>query len=210
MNLAIECQCGKVKGIVKDTDSSTGPRIICLCDDCQAAAHWLGNAQRELDANGGTDITPILPSQVMITTGLSHLKSFLLTEKGSLRWYTECCRSALGNTDRQGKVPYVGFKSNRLRNPEGRLEDALGPIIGYIQGKYGIPPLPPGTPKSFSLATMFPYIGFMVKGYFKSAGRPHPLFTTDHKPISEPYILTPVERENLRKYCGPRPKALHS
>ena len=55
-DLLLACACGRVSGLVSGASASTGTRAVCYCDDCQAFARHLGDADRVLDANGGTEV----------------------------------------------------------------------------------------------------------------------------------------------------------
>ena len=89
-----------------DVSPSTGTRVICYCQSCQAFARFLGGTGI-LDAHGGSDILQVSPSHVRITEGIDRLRSMRLTEKGLIRWYTDCCKTPVGNTI-GGGFPFIG------------------------------------------------------------------------------------------------------
>ena len=60
-NLPVRCFCGKLQGIAHDVSPDVGNHVACYCDDCQSFQHALGQAERVLDANGGTDIYQMSP-----------------------------------------------------------------------------------------------------------------------------------------------------
>ncbi len=64
MNIPLKCKCGALRGLANDVSPTTGKRIICLCDDCQAYAYYLGRPEI-LDANGGTDVIPVAPARLV-------------------------------------------------------------------------------------------------------------------------------------------------
>ena len=107
-----------------DVSPSTGTRVICYCDSCQAFARFL---EREdiLDSAGGTDIVQVSPSQLRITEGASQLRSMRLTEKGLIRWYTDCCKTPVGNTI-GAAFPFIGvvqpFMAHDASIPSRRWE----------------------------------------------------------------------------------------
>ena len=84
MKMTIECQCGKLSGTA-EARYAKGYRAICLCDDCQAYAHYLGHAATVLDKNGGTDVFPINPAELKITQGIENLKCLRLIPSGMFR-----------------------------------------------------------------------------------------------------------------------------
>lgn len=86
MKMNIECDCGAVKGII-ESKHLKGYRAICLCDDCQAYAHYIQRADI-LDVNGGSDVIPTMPSHYTFQSGIENLVCMRLSEKGMFRWYT--------------------------------------------------------------------------------------------------------------------------
>jgi len=55
-----------------------------------------------------------------------------LSEKGLLRWYTACCRTAIGNTPRNPKLSYVGLVHSCLAGSPIELDAAFGPAKAAI------------------------------------------------------------------------------
>ncbi|MGC2823639.1 MAG: DUF6151 family protein, partial [Pseudolabrys sp.] len=106
MKMAVECDCGKVKATI-ESKHLKGYRAVCLCDDCQAYAHYLQRADI-LDANGGTDIIPAMPSHYTIQEGHEKIKCVRLSDKGMFRWYASCCQSPIGNSMSSQAMPYLG------------------------------------------------------------------------------------------------------
>ena len=62
-----------MKGKARQVDPSRGLRLACYCDDCQAYAHYLDQANSVLDAWGGTDLFHLTPAQIVITAGPEQL-----------------------------------------------------------------------------------------------------------------------------------------
>ncbi|WP_141731130.1 DUF6151 family protein [Oligoflexus tunisiensis] len=204
--ISLQCQCGALRGQLTGLARSRAQRIVCLCDDCQAFAHYLGRAQDILDANAGTDVYPVYPAQIMLTQGVEHLRCLRLTAKGMLRWYAGCCRTPIGNCMAQPRMPYVGMIHCIMNHAQDGTthEAALGPVHSRVQGKFGIGPLPPGTYEKAPLSLILITIRFLTIGWIKGRHQPSPFFDEKTgRPRVEPYILTPDERENLRKFCGP-------
>lgn len=208
IDLPLRCKCGKVQGLIKDVSNDEHARQVCLCDDCQAYAHYLGRAKDILDSNGGTDIFHTTPAQFKITKGLEHLKCLQLKEKGTYRWYTECCKTPVGNTASTAKMPHVGVIHSFL-NPAAvgkTLNEAIGPVYARVMGKFGIGKLPEGTYQKVSVGVIGVILKFFVSSLIKRRHKPNLFFNAENgKPISQPYVLAPHEREELRKFCGPQP-----
>jgi hypothetical protein len=207
MNIPIQCDCGKFRGTALNVDSSRGNRIVCLCDDCQTFAHFLKRPKDILDANGGTDITPLRPAFIKLNSGQEHLKCLRLSEKGMFRWYAGCCNSPVANS-MSPWVPYAGAFTAILK-PSGGLsarEKATGPIVGCIMSDYGIGTLPPNSSNRPSLKIILGVIQYLIAGVIKGLQKPSPFFNDDLKyPRVEPYILSKEERNSLRKFVGPNP-----
>ncbi len=206
-SLTLQCRCGAVRGKVTGLLETKPKRIVCYCDDCQAFPHYLGCAADVLDAGGGTEVLPAYPSQVSIIEGSEHLQCLRLSRGGLFRWYTSCCKTAVANCPPSFKMPYVGIIHSMLKPAaDGTTADAaLGPVHARILGKFGIRPLPQGTHDTAPLGVILMAVSLIAKGWIKGRYRPTPFFdAVSGKPRVEPYILTPGERENLRKLCGPR------
>jgi len=173
-----------------------------MCDDCQAYAHFLGKAKQVLDANGGTDIFPVTPSHLKITAGAEHLKCLRLSPKGMFRWYAGCCKTPIANSMPSPQFPFAGVIHTIMDHSADNQtrDEALGPIIARVQGKHGIGPLPPGTHPTAPLSLILNTLRFLLLAWIKKQHKPSPFFDlTTGKPKVEPYILTPSERQGLRK-----------
>ena len=211
MNVPLKCDCGKLKGVAKNLSSVQGRRIICLCDDCQAFAHYLGHAKSVLDQNGGTEILQMLPANLEITRGIENLKCLRLSDKGMLRWYAGCCNTPVANTAPYSKMPYTGVVHSILdfAGDARSREASLGPVRARIQGKFGIGKLPEGTHQKAPLGLILRIMGFLISGLLRGKYAPSPFFNRQTgKPAVEPYVLSANEREALRKFCGPNPSKI--
>ena len=128
-DLLIRCRCGAVRGVVRGASCKTGNRVICYCDDCQTFANFLSTAGQILDAHGGTDVFMISPARLKITQGIDRLACVRVTPKGPLRWYTDCCKTPIGNTPPTSKLPFVGLIHSCM-DPESR---SLNQVIGHVR-----------------------------------------------------------------------------
>ena len=137
-DLPIRCFCGALRGVASGVSSDCGNRVVCYCDDCQSFAHFLGHADEILDAHGGTDIFQMSPARLQITEGADHLACMRLTPRGPLRWYSDCCRTPIGNTPPTRHVPFVGLIHSCMDHAaDGRPLDAmLGPVRMRVHGRF--------------------------------------------------------------------------
>ena len=108
-DLLIRCQCGAVRAVLHRAGPRHGNHCACYCQGCQNFARYLGREAEILDPNGGTDIYQASPGRLEILQGKEHLACVHLTERGALRWYTDCCKSPLGNTLATSNVPFIGL-----------------------------------------------------------------------------------------------------
>jgi len=123
MNHALRCRCGKLRGHVERSTSAT--RAVCYCKDCQAYARFLGTPG-VLDTDGGTEVVASLPRHVRFSAGADALACLSLSERGLLRWYASCCKTPIGNTPRNPKVPYVGLIHACFEGGSSGIETTFG------------------------------------------------------------------------------------
>jgi hypothetical protein len=115
MSHPFQCRCGQVRGEVEHPEG--GMRATCYCLDCQTYAHLLGEPDRVLDAQGGTDVVATQARYVRFTSGTDALACLSLSPRGLMRWYARCCNTPIANTPRHWKLPYVGLVHTCLRQP---------------------------------------------------------------------------------------------
>jgi hypothetical protein len=195
----LRCRCGEVEGRLENAAHETVNRIVCYCDDCQAFAHHLGRADL-LDAHGGSDIVQVAPAALAYMRGADRIAAVRLRPKGLYRWYASCCKTPLGNTVGPA-IPFVGIIARAFRSPD----EAFGPPIGSILGKFAV-----GTPPPGSTRLNLRLLGGALRKIagWKLAGQtwPHPFFDRATRGPRFPItVLSPEEREALRPLCGPRP-----
>lgn len=190
MDHPLQCQCGAVKGLVRDPHSAN--HAICYCKDCQAFAHFLGRPQEILDERGGSEILQVAPKSVAFTQGMERIACIRLTEKGLVRWYASCCKTPIGNTLITPKLPFIGLLHSCLVRP---LDD-FGPIRVWVntQSAKGEP-----KPKVAGLWTAGRwFFRTVLKARFNGDYKKNPLFRTETgKPIATPRVLTAEEHENV-------------
>lgn len=169
-----------------------------MCDDCQSYAYYLKREEDILDANRGTEIFPVYPSQLKIETGFEHLSCVKLSLKGIFRWFTECCHTPVGNTS-SPRMPYVGVVHNFIDLSEEEKEKELGPVTLRIFAKFGKGPFPPGAHQKVPLRLMMTIAPFLIRGILLKKSLPNPFFdTASRSPTKEPRAVTKEERDHLK------------
>jgi uncharacterized protein DUF6151 len=198
LDLPLRCRCGHVHGIARDVSPPNGFRFVCYCKDCQAFARFLERPD-VLDAAGGTDIFQLPPGRVTLTAGADALRCVRLSDKGVLRWYTECCRTPIANTAGP-RFPIIGMIHSFMDHAaDGRSRDeALGAPLCRIFERSAIGPLPPDAPPPPSLR-VFARRGLkMLRWWVQGLARPSPFYHDRTKaPRSVPRVLAPGERAAL-------------
>ncbi|GGO73081.1 DUF6151 family protein [Bowmanella pacifica] len=188
-NMELSCRCGQVKGRMLNVGPQGGTRLVCYCDDCQAFARQLSR-EDVLDAYGGTEIYQIAPCQLQINEGEAQIRSLKLSDKGLIRWYCGCCNTPIGNTV-SGALPLVGVIHSFIRS-EQDLGQQLGPVRGYVHGRYALLTPPAGkegrgTPWRLLMRIFLRLLIAKLTG----KGQPNPLFDPDGKPVIEPKVVKP-------------------
>ena len=132
LDLPLRCRCGRVRGVAIDVSPSSGFRFVCYCEDCQAFARFLERAD-VLDPAGGTDIFQMPPGRVKLTEGTDALRCLRFSSK-VLRWYTDCCRTPIGNTATGPRFPVVAVVHSFMHHEaDSRPRDeVLGPPLCRI------------------------------------------------------------------------------
>jgi hypothetical protein len=192
----MQCACGAVRWAVRDVSGDRGNRVFCYCDDCQAFAHALGTAERVLDANGGTDVFQVSPARVELRAGREHLACLRLKPGGLLRWYTDCCRTPVGNTFASRQVPFVGLVLGRAdAEPERRARDAaLGPVRGRFNARFAV-----GDRSRLDAHGRVPpplfvrLLRIMVGARLRGDHTRSPFFAATGQPVAVPHVLTGAE-----------------
>lgn len=203
--ITLRCTCGAFRGFAKDVSPASGNRIICMCGDCQAFAHFLGRPKEILDAHGGTDIFQMIPPNLEIANGKELIRCMRLSEKGLFRWYVECCKTPIANTMGSPKIPFAGIVHNIMdQKTAGQSRDqVLGPVAARIESQNGIGECPPDATKNLPPRLVFRTIRLLFSAWLNWRKNISPLFDSGTlRPIIAPTILSAAEREKLRKLCG--------
>lgn len=193
MTHALQCRCGTLAGEV--SEPRKGSRGVCYCKDCQAFAHFLGNADTVLDEMQGTDVVATLPKYVRFTRGVDALACVSLTERGLLRWYASCCRTPIGNTARDFRFPYVGLVHTCLGSLR-TIEESFGPICMRVhtksaKGNASVMPLS-------QAAALFRFIPRVLLARMDGSYRTTPFFTAGGTPVAQRKVMTSHELEVIR------------
>jgi hypothetical protein len=189
VNHPLRCRCGRIQGYV--VPSSTAARAICYCKDCQAFARFL-ETDGVADQAGGTEVVAMLPRHVHLTAGLDALACLSLSERGLLRWYASCCRTPIGNTPRNPKLPYAGMIHSCLEGTTPIESSFGGPRIAV--NTQSARSAVPSTPIASTLAVlrlMTSALGTRLSGGY----RDNPFFAPDTgTPIRAVHVLSSAER----------------
>lgn len=165
--------------------AKNGIRVTCCCDNCQSFAHFLNNADEILDEFGGTDIYQTSQSQIKIEQGAEQLRSVKLTKKGLVRWYTECCKTPIGNTV-SGAMPFIGV-IHSFMDDDGNRDKNLGSVQMMVMTKYALKPtMHPNCAEKFPLGLSLKIAGKMLGWKIRGMQKPSVFFNNDGKPVSSP------------------------
>ncbi len=197
----LKCRCGTVRGTAEVSPQS-GNRIICYCNDCQAFARFLerDDVNDIMDAAGGSDVFQMAPAHLQITQGAEALRCVRLSPKGLIRWYTDCCRTPVGNTV-SARLPFVGVLGAFMDHQgDGRSRDeVLGPPLGHSFAHHAVGGAPAGVNPGFPVRATLRAIRLLARWWLTGKGTPSPFFDpVTHAPRIEPRVLSRAERDALR------------
>jgi len=194
MSIRIRCHCGKLQGEL-DT-AAVAARAKCYCTDCRAFARFLGNEIEILDGAGGTEVAAALPSGLRFTQGLEHLACMSLSPKGIYRWYANCCRTPVGNTPRNPRLPYVGVIRACLDASPVELDAALGRehIAAHMKTAYRkVETTPAATARA-----VLRIGGKIVKARLTGSWKNNPFFVPgSDTPVRTPQVISREQRQKL-------------
>jgi hypothetical protein len=196
-DLRLRCRCSHVRGVASEVAPHAVFRLVCYCRDCQAFARFLERPD-VLDAAGGTEIFQMPTGRVKFTAGVDAVRCLRFSNK-VFRWYTDCCRTPIGNTAGP-RFPVVGLIHSFISHQaDGRSRDeVLGPPLCRIYERSAIGPLPPNAPAPPSLSIFALRAARILGWWLRGLGRPTPFFDDDtNAPLCVPRVLTPSERAAL-------------
>lgn len=189
MNISLQCTCGTVQGVATNITPENGNRVICCCDDCQSFARFLEREKDILDDFGGTDIFQTSQSQIKICHGNDQLRCIRLKPKGLVRWYTDCCKTPIGNTVSLS-MPFVGVIHNFMRHDVQREHD-LGQPRAYVQTLHaqGTPTYPQKS-KKYPIGITLRIIRLMIGWRLSGKNKPSVFFDNEGRPVVKPRVLS--------------------
>jgi hypothetical protein len=188
-----------MRGVARDVSPSSGFRVVCYCNDCQAFARIL-KRRDVLDQAGGTDIFQMPPGRMRLTAGTDALRCLRLSEKGVLRWYADCCRTPIGNTAASPRVPLIGLIHCFMdHHADGHSRNVvLGPPLCRIYERSAVGPLPPTAPAPPSFRIFVRRTSKLLGWWIRGLARPNPFFDeSTNAACSVPRVLTQSERAVL-------------
>ncbi|MFO1313120.1 MAG: DUF6151 family protein [Burkholderiales bacterium] len=192
----ITCRCGAFKGEVRRPDHGT--RAVCYCRDCQAFARFLGPPPGMMDPLNGTDVVAVRPRFVSFAAGQEHLTCMSLSPKGTLRWYTRCCKTPIGNTPRDMKISHVGLIHTCLEGGAASLDSVFGPVRMRVNAKSAKATAPANSPLEFGWA-IARYLASMAWTRVSGQYKVNPFFVAaTGQPIVQPHVVSAEERASLR------------
>jgi hypothetical protein len=193
----IRCRCGNLQGEV-DTNAHT-TRAVCYCRDCRAYAYYLGPPEGMIDSLGGTEIIAVQAKYVRFTRGIEHLVCMSLTAEGPYRWYSDCCRTPIGNTPRNMKMAHVGLVNLAFSGAGRDLATSFGAFTMRVYPKFARG-LPPRNDRLRFLVAVVGYLASLLADRISGSYRINPFFdTTTGAPRVKPSVLTSEQRDELMR-----------
>ena len=188
-DIPLQCRCGKVQGIATNITPSSGNHVVCCCSDCQKFARYLEREADVLDQFGGTEVYQTAQSQIKITHGNEQIRCMRHSPKGLYRWYTECCKTPIGNT-LNGKMPFIGIIHSFIHEPQQHAK-SLGPIRAFVQTQDALSePDYPHSSKSFPLGITLRIMSKIMLWKLRGMNQPSDFFDPQGKPVVKPIIAT--------------------
>jgi hypothetical protein len=151
-----------------------------------------------LHVAGGTDIFHMPVGRIEMIEGVDAVRCLQLSRK-VLRWYTECCKTPIGNTATRAGFPIVAIIHSFMDDKAGgrSRDEILGPQLCRIFDRSATSPLPPTAPPTPSSGFFVRRIEKVLGWWLRGLGKPNPFFDDHNAPVSEPRTLTMSEREAL-------------
>jgi hypothetical protein len=192
MNYLLQCQCGALRGQLREPQ--VAHRGVCYCKDCRAYAAHLGVESQTHDAFGGAEFVATQATYVSFSEGARYLACLSLSGKGLLRWYATCCNTPVGNTPRNWRLPYVGLVHTCLRAEPGGFERSF-PQLKMRLNTGSARHAPPGMALT-TFGTLAAFIPRLVASSISGAYKPSPFFNSPGgDPVATVRVLSKSERE---------------
>ena len=175
-----------------------GTRAVCYCRDCQAFARFLDSPPGMMDSLSGTDIVAVRPRFVSFTSGQEHLTCMSLSPNGTLRWYTGCCKTPIGNTPRDYKVSHLGLIHTCLQTGTASMDKSFGPVQMRVNCQSASGKAPANSPLTFGWA-VGRFLVSMAWNRLAGGYKVNPFFNIGTgQPIVTPHVVSAAERRALR------------
>lgn len=149
-----------------------------------------------LDSMGGTEVVAVRPRFVSFIRGTENLTCMSLSEHGTLRWFTRCCKTPIGNTPRDYKRSHAGLIHTCLELGGVSLDESFGAVVMRINTHSAKGNPAKNSPPVF-VWSVLRYLGSMAWSRVSGKYRVNPFFQRDGAPRVTPRVLTPAEREAL-------------
>jgi hypothetical protein len=191
-DIPLRCRCGNVRGLARALSPRVGLRFFCYCRHCQAFVRFLGRPE-VLDAAGGTDIFQMAPARLRLDAGLEALRCVRLSNRGVLRWYTDCCHTPVANTADTARFPLVAVIHAFMDHEgDGRPRDeVLGPPRCRLFERSAVAPLPPGAAPPPSAGVFVRRTAMLLGWWMRGLARPSPFFYERTGALrAEPQVLS--------------------
>ena len=191
-DLPLRCRCGRVRGLARAVSPRTGLRFSCYCHDCQAFIRFLERPD-VVDAAGGTDIFQMAPARLRLSAGAEALRCLRLSDRGVLRWYTDCCHTPVANTADRPRFPIVAVIHSFMDHEgDGRSRDqVLGQLRCRLFERSAVAPLPPKAPPPPSFGVFARRAGLLLGWWMRGLAHPSPFFDErTGAPRAEARLLT--------------------
>jgi len=192
MKHLISCDCGSFRGEI--IDCTAGVSAVCYCKDCQMFAAYLGKTDDVLDPSGGTEVVGLRHSNIRFIDGVENLKNISLSNKGLLRWYTDCCKTPIGDTPRNFKISHIGLIHNCIEGASSDLEKSFGSVKLRINTNSTEKPVKTLKP---SLSLVAQYLLSITKQFVSKRYKLSPFFNESGEPLLEVEVLTKEQRQKL-------------
>ena len=191
---ALKCHCGTVQGRITLKRASVGNRVVCHCRSCQKFANYLFEQNpvfaSSLDENGGTDIFQVPVNRLKITEGIDSIACLRLSEKGLYRWYTNCCKTPIGNT-MGAAMPFIGVVHSFMQMANYEDNDIhLGSVTVYCQTQHALQEVnsTPNHP-AFSIPLTMGLMTKILSWKIRRFNKPSVFFNDEGEPLAEAKIL---------------------